>query len=110
MKRIKLILIAVIGAVCFSAFAGNVAQVDSTQSHNLRPAAIMDKYKPYCNAGGAMIGSFLPAETYMTYGASGVSIIHELDGASGVAGTNTFNSTLTYSGANLVSVGCPVLQ
>lgn len=110
MKHIKLIILAVFSAACFSAYAGNLIQLDSSWSGNLRPAGIMDKYKAYCNSSGIVAGLYLPAATYFTYGASGVSVISETDGASGVAGTNTFNSTLTYSGANLISAGCPVLQ
>jgi len=110
MKRIIAIIIC---AVCFIplAFAATAIRNDTSQTNNYAPNAVIDKYKPYCDATGALAGYYMPAATNLTYNASGVvSTISEMDGTSGVVGTNTFNSTLTYSGANVISTSCPVKQ
>lgn len=93
-----------------SSIAADSIRLDTSQTNTFAPNATIDVYRPYCNSSGVVSGNYIPAETYMAYGASGVSAITTLDGASGVSGTNSYVSALTYSGANLVSVGCPVKQ
>jgi len=112
MKYLKIIIeAAILSCVVITlAWAASVIRADSSQTNSFAPNAVISTYQPYCNASGVVVGNYIPAETYYAYTASGVSVVTTLDGASGVSGTHVFTSARTYSGANLISIGCPVLQ
>lgn len=121
MKQInKTFACILLAASASMAYASDIVRIDPSQSPKYNPDAVATQpppngvnshYKPYCGASGAIIGMYIPAATYLTYNASGVlTTITETDGASGVSGTNTFASVLTYSGSNLASSSCPAKQ
>ena len=103
------VLLAVIGIPIASAL--NSLKLDQQQTGGPPPSGVQSAYKPFCDSTSAVRGNFLPVSTYLAYNASGVvSTVTELDGVSGVSGTNTYVTTLTYSGSNLASTSCPVKQ
>jgi hypothetical protein len=110
MKKIILAIIAAVFIVPL-AYAAGLVRLDTSQTNQYAPSAVIGAYKPYCDATGAVVGNFIPAASHMTYNASGVvSTISELDGASGVTGTNTFNTTITYSASGVTDTSCAVKQ
>ena len=93
------------------AFAAGLVRLDTSQTNQFAPNAVIGAYKPYCDGTGVVAGNYIPAAAHLAYNASGVlSTVTEMDGASGVASTNTFVTTITTSASGVTDTSCAVKQ
>lgn len=79
MKKIILVIIAAI-LIAPLAYAAGLVRLDTSQTNQFAPSAVVGRYKPYCDATGANAGNFITAATHLTYNGSGVLIsVTEMD-------------------------------